>query len=184
MDDEKRLIQRIQKYSDRTAADTLIQMYYDEILIYTFRQTQDRHIAMDLTQGIFISMLKTIPSFDPKKAGFRTWLYKIATNKIIDFHRSRGGIRNKILNLDDLELPTEDDFTFQMENKELIQRINAYVGDFDAVTQRIFRMKVFGEYKFTEIAAITKQPEAKVKTRYYRLLKLIRKEFGHENHTG
>lgn len=38
-------------------------------------------------------------------------------------------------------------------------------------------MRLYGEYSFPEIAAVTGEPEAKVKAQYYRLLEKVRKEF-------
>ncbi|MCL2189579.1 MAG: RNA polymerase sigma factor [Defluviitaleaceae bacterium] len=128
-------------------------------------------------------MLKAITKYDPKQASFRTWLYRIATNKIIDHHRSRAVIQNKILHLDDVEIPDESDFTKQMANSDLAFRIQAYVGTFEAETQRIFRLKIFGEYTFGEIAKMVDIPEATIKTKYYRMLKIIRKEFEDEYFT-
>ena len=175
-----RLIKLVQKRADKAAADNLIRKYYDEIFRYAYRQTADKHAALDLAQGIFVAMLKAIAKYDPKKAGFRTWLYRIATNKIIDHHRSRSVIQNKILNLDDVEIPDESDFTRQMENSDLAFKIQAYAGTFEADAQRIFRLKVFGEYTFTEIAKMVEMPEPTVKTKFYRILKSIRKEFQDE----
>ena len=180
MEDERRLINLIQKYADKAAADTLIRKYYDEIYVYAYRQTSDKHIAMDLAQNIFVSMLKTISRYDNQRAGFRTWLYRIATNKIIDYHRSRSVVQNRILNLDDFDIPDEAEFIRQIEIKDLSSRVQAYVGTFDADMQRIFRLKLYGEYTFTEIAAMIEMPEATVKTKYYRILKTLREEFGHE----
>ena len=178
--DEKFLIRKIQKNGDKYAADALIRTYYDEIVTYVYKQTSDRQMSLDLTQNIFISMLKTIIRYDERRAGFRTWLYKIATNKIIDHHRNRSKIQNKILNLDDVDISDEKDFTKQLENEDLALRIGVYVGTFDAETQRIFRLKIFGDYTFVQIANVTETPEATVKTKYYRLLKILRKEFGNE----
>ena len=180
MTDENRLIRAVQKHADKTAADSLIRKYYDEISVYAYRQVSDKQAAMDLTQDIFISMLKTIARYDSKQAGFRTWLYRIATNKIIDHHRSRSTARNVILNLDDVDVPDEGDFTRQMENKDLASRLQAFVGTFDADAQRIFRLKAFGGYTFAEIAGMAEIPEPTVKTKYYRMLKILREEFGHE----
>ena len=180
---DKRLIRNIQKNGDRDAADALIRTYYDEIVAYAYKQTSDRQTALDLTQDIFIAMLKAIARFDDKKAGFRTWLYKIATNKIIDYHRSRSKIQNKILNLDDVEIPDESDFVRQLENESLASRIQTHVGTFDADAQRVFRLKVFGEYTFAQIADMTETPEATVKTKYYRLLKNLREGFSDEYFT-
>jgi RNA polymerase sigma-70 factor (ECF subfamily) len=180
---EPRLIRSVQKKADKAAADALIRMYYDEIVAYAYKQTSDRQTALDLTQEIFISMLQAIARFNGKRASFRTWLYKIATNKIIDYHRSHSKIRSKILNLDDVDIPDERDFARQLANEDLASRIKAHVGTFDADTQRIFRLKNFGEYTFAEIADMTETPEATVKTKYYRLLKNLRKEFGDEYYT-
>ena len=180
LNDELRLIRRVIKYADKVAADTLIRKYYDEIYRYAYRQTADESTALDLTQSIFIAMLKAISRYDSKKAGFRTWLYRLATNKIIDHHRSRSVLQNKILNLYDVEIPDETDFTRQMEDRELASKIHAYIGTFDAETQRIFRLKVFGEHTLSEIANLVEIPEATVKTKYYRVLKQVRKEFEDE----
>ena len=182
--DEKRLIRSVQKKADKLAADALIRMYYDEIVAYAYKQTSDKQTALDLTQDIFIAVLKSIAGFDDKKASFRTWLYKIATNKIIDYHRSRSKVQNKILNLDDVDIPDERDFSRQLENEALACRIQSHVGTFDAQAQRIFRLKIFGEYTFAEIADMTKAPEATVKTKYYRMIKNLREEFGDEYYTG
>ena len=180
MDDEKRLIRKIQKNADRASADKLVRHYYDEILTYAYRQTYNRQIAEDLTQNIFISMLQAISHFDFKKAGFRTWLYKIATNKIIDHHRSNLKAQSKMLDVDDIEIPDERDFTKHFEDEEWLSKIDRFVGTFDAETQRIFRLKSYSEYSFFEISEMTKLHESTVKTKYYRMLKALRKEFENE----
>jgi RNA polymerase sigma-70 factor (ECF subfamily) len=183
LDDEKRLISKIQKHGDRSAANALVEKYYDEICVYAYRQTSDKNTAMDLTQDIFIAMLKTITKYDGKKAGFRTWLYKIATNKIIDHHRSNSIVKAKTLDLEDIEIPDEIEFTKKVEDKDLASQIDAHVGRFDIDAQRIFRLKVYSEHTFTEIASMTDIPESTVKTKFYRMLKALREEFGNESNT-
>ena len=41
----------------------------------------------------------------------------------------------------------------------------------------MFRLRIYGEKSFPEIAAALGEPEAAVKSRYYRLVKRLRKEF-------
>jgi RNA polymerase sigma-70 factor (ECF subfamily) len=87
---ELRLIKRIVRHGDLAAADELIRSYYDEIYGLLRKQVSHPENAKDLTQEVFISMLRTIAGYGPKRgAGFRTWLYKIATNKVVDYFRSR-----------------------------------------------------------------------------------------------
>lgn len=177
MNEEQRLIRKIQKSGDRTAADTLVRMYYDEIYRFLRKQTGD--MALDLTQEVFISVLRTISRYDPKKgAGFRTWLYKIATDKVVDTFRSLAVRRTETLSIDEIEPSCESDFIQQLENKDFIERVCVFVGGLPPDTQKIFRLHIFGGYTFAEIAINMALPESSVKSKYYRLLNTLRKEFG------
>ncbi len=84
---ERKLIRKIKLFGSSKDADALVRLYYDEIYYFVAKQISDRDQACDLTQEIFISMLHSISSYQEKLASFRTWLYRIATNKIIDFRR-------------------------------------------------------------------------------------------------
>ncbi|MFT4146224.1 MAG: RNA polymerase sigma factor [Mobilitalea sp.] len=180
MDEELRLIRKVQRTGDRVAADALLRKYYDEIYRYVYKQTSDKHIAMDLTQNIFISVLRTISSYDNKHAGFRTWLYRIATNKTIDYFRSRATERKHIFNIEDVEIVDETEFIHQLEIKDLLSKMQAYINSLEVNLQQIFRLKFYGEYTFIQIASLLSLPEATVKSKYYRLLKNLREEFKDE----
>lgn len=177
MDDVLRLIRKI-KNGDRAAADALVWKYYDEVYRFVRKQTSDEETALDLTQEIFISLLKTISRYDPKKgAAFRTWLYKISTDKVIDYFRSRAAHISETLSLDDVEPIDERDFTRQVENEEFAERVSNYVTSFPPDTQKIFRLHIFGGYTFAEIAESMQMAEGSVKSKYYRLINKIRGEF-------
>lgn len=175
MDDEKRLILKIQKKSSRSAADTLVRKYYQEIYVYVYRQVGDREDSMDLTQEIFISALQTIQYYDPGKSSFRTWLYRIATNKVID-HRRR--YKPELVSIEDQEIVDTEDRELQLHNSQLLKEIEDYVSGTDDQTQMIFRLHIYDERPFREIALSMNLSEATVKTKYYRLQNKIRKEFG------
>jgi len=177
LSDDKKLIRKIQK-GDRAAADTLVRKYYGEIFKFIRKQTATEETALDLTQEIFISLLKTISRYDPKKgAGFRTWLYKIATDKTIDYFRSHASRITETLSLDDVEPVDNTDFTTQIDNEEFSNRVCDYVANFPPGTQKIFRLHIFGGYTFAEIAENMQMAEGSVKSKYYRLINKIRGEF-------
>ena len=180
MENEQKWSDKLKRKQKSKEADKLISKYYDEIYVYAYRQTQNKDLAMDLTQEIFISMLRSITLYDEKKASFRTWLYRIASNKIIDYRRSRQSRELLSIDTESFEVAVEPDFEQAMENSELISKIEEYVSSFDAGCQEIFRLRVFGEYGFAEIASAVSMPESTVKTNYYRMIKKIRKEFEDE----
>ncbi|MDR1953779.1 MAG: sigma-70 family RNA polymerase sigma factor [Clostridiales Family XIII bacterium] len=184
MDDELRLIRKIQRTGDRAAADALVRKYYDEIHRFAHRQMPDGEAALDLTQEIFISMLKTLRHYDRKKgAGFRTWLYKITANKTVDYFRSRAAREAEALPIDDIEPVEESDFAKRFEDGALLESVRDYVNTLPADTQRIFRLHIFGGHTFAEIAEVLQMPEASVKSKYYRLINAIRKEFDFHDRT-
>ena len=174
MDQEARWIRDIQKRGSRTAAESLISAYYDEIYRFTCRQTGNREDAMDLTQSIFLAVLRALPSYDPKKAAFRTWLYRIAANKVIDARRQSWPVTTP---LEEIELPVQEDFVSRIYDRELLERIEGYVSGLSPSLQAVFRLRLYGEQSFGEIAAALGQSEPAVKSQYYRLLGRIREEF-------
>ena len=172
---EEQWIREIQRRGSRSAADKLIRAHYDEIYRFVYRQTGSKEDAMDLTQSIFLALLRALPSYRPERASFRTWLYRIAANKVIDAHRRA---RPLCLPLEETELPTGEDFIARIQDRALLAKIEAYVSGLDPQTQSVFRLRLYGQQPFGEIAATLGEPEATLKSRYYRLLGRLRKEFG------
>jgi RNA polymerase sigma-70 factor (ECF subfamily) len=49
----------------------------------------DRHICEDIAQEVFLAAYKKLPSFDPARSSFSTWLFTIARNKSINVMKKR-----------------------------------------------------------------------------------------------
>ncbi|WP_297233955.1 RNA polymerase sigma factor [uncultured Flavonifractor sp.] len=175
MEEEQKWIRDIQRRGSRQAADKLVRTYYDEIYRFAYRQLGHKEDAMDLTQTIFLAVLRALPSFDGRKASFRTRLYRIAAYKAIDCRRK---VQGNILLLEETETPDQTDFAAQIQDRDLLDRMEEYISRLDPDTQAVYRLRLYGERTFPEIAAVLGQPEAAVKTRYYRLMARLRKEFG------
>ncbi len=182
---DEQLIRKIKRNQNRDAADELIRRYYKEIYAYVYRQTGNMDMAMDLTQDIFISILQGMNSFDERKAQFRTWTYHVAANKITDYYRSREHKRKQIetaLLLEEADSgfgagwPEEDSLLEIIINRESIRHIMEIVVGFDGDWIKIFQKKCFEERTFAEIAALMKLPENTVKTRFYSMIRKIKKE--------
>ncbi len=178
--EETKLIRKLQKTGKSKYANCLIKKYYDEIYVYAYKQTSDKDNAMDITQEIFISMLKSISRYDSEKSSFRTWLYRVATNKTIDALRSNKNRSKKILYVDEIKVYDEKEFIKEIEENDLIKRLQQYINTLDTDSQQIFRLKFYGECTFKQIAQQLGIKEPTVKTKYYRLINQVRKEFKDE----
>lgn len=175
MEQENKWIRDVQRHGTRQAADQLVRAYYDEIYRFAYRQIGHREDAMDLTQTIFLAMFRALPTFDHRKASFRTWLYRIAVHKAVDARRR---VRSDVVPLEDIQPPDPTDFAAQVQDRDLLERMEAYVSQLNPDIQAVYRLRLYGGCTFPDIAEALGQPEATVKTRYHRLMGRLRKEFG------
>ena len=173
MEQEQKWIRDIVRHGSKKAADALVRAYYDDIYTFVYRQKGNREDAMDLTQESFLAALRSLHAYDAKKAGFRTWMYHIASHKVIDMRRKR---KVQYFSIEDYDIEDEKDFIEDIQNKELLHAIEEFVRGMEPQVQEVFRLRVYGEYPFPEIAAVLSQPEAKIKAQYYRLAARIKKE--------
>lgn len=175
--EEEKLVKQIRNKGDKDAANELINSYYKYIYLYVYKQVNNQEISKDITQEIFISMLRSITSYETKKASFKTWLYKIASNKIIDYYRSKNyKYTTKIVGIEEIDISDTKDIEAEIIHKEHIKEIIDILNNLESNIQQIFRLKVFGEMTFKEISEILEISESTVKTKYYSTIKKIKKE--------
>lgn len=173
---ESRLIKRTQK-GNKESANELIERYYKEIYAYIYKQVNAKELAMDLTQEVFISMLKTIINFNKSKSSFRTWLYRISTYKVIDYYRSRKYVQSTLnVNIDDFHIEDESNFQYEVELKETMSDIKNIIARLDVSAQEIFRLRFYNDYTFSEVSKVLNLNESTIKTKYYSMIKKIRRE--------
>ena len=68
----------------------------------------------------------------------------------------------------------QNDFTLELEFREVIEKASAFVNELDAFSQQVMRLKLFAEHTFQEIASLLERPESSVKTRYYSVMKKLK----------
>lgn len=86
MDVNTELIRRAQAGDEEVIA-SLYDHYQRGIYRYLYYRVGDRHAAEDLTSEVFLRMLRFISGFHPPAALFQAWLFQIARNLAIDYHR-------------------------------------------------------------------------------------------------
>src|SRR5262252_833348 len=89
--DERRQIEAAQRDSRRFA--DLYESNFERVYAFILRRVADRHEAEDLTAEVFHLALKNIGRFEWRGVPFAAWLYKIASNEIVD--RSQRSARQR-----------------------------------------------------------------------------------------
>ena len=72
---------------DKKALEKLIIRHQQWIYNIAFRMVLDHSDAEDISQDIIIKIITKLSTFEPEKSSFRTWVYKIAVNHIINMKK-------------------------------------------------------------------------------------------------
>lgn len=69
---------------DLTALERLVLRHQSWIFNIAVNMTSDVDSAQDITQEVLIKVITKLSTYDPGKASFRTWLYRIVANHFIN----------------------------------------------------------------------------------------------------
>jgi RNA polymerase sigma factor (sigma-70 family) len=76
---------------DAAAFEALYNRHEKAVWRYVFRSVQVQSTADDLMQDVWFAVARNAAAYEPNKGGakFRTWLFTLAHNRMIDFGRTK-----------------------------------------------------------------------------------------------
>ncbi|MCT8138387.1 RNA polymerase sigma factor [Anaerobacillus sp. CMMVII] len=174
MPTDEELIEEI-KNGSQAAMEVLVKKHYKNIFAYIYRKLGDYHLAYDMTQEVFIKMMRYI--YDYKGEGkFPHWLLKIAVNHCRDYFRSsaykqKGGENELLQHLKDEKQNVWDLLSKKIES----EKVKLAVQQLPEYQKEAIVLKFFQNLKIKEIAEITDSKEATVKSRLKQGLEKLKK---------
>jgi RNA polymerase sigma-70 factor (ECF subfamily) len=164
---ESELIARAK--ADPAAFGDLYRRHVDRIYSYTFHRVGNHTDAEDLTARTFHRALVGMSSYIDHGAPFSAWLYRIAHNLVVNWHRDR--LRHAVVSLDCLEPEPCDEVLFSRAANA--ESIAAAVRSLEPDRQALLIMKLKGMSN-AEIADSLGRSEGAVKSLYHRTLADLR----------
>ncbi|MEX2102580.1 MAG: sigma-70 family RNA polymerase sigma factor, partial [Gaiellaceae bacterium] len=86
---------------DERAFQSIVVAYQTPVFNYVLRMVNDRALAEDLTQEIFLRVYQGLSGFS-LRCRFTTWLFQVAKNRVLDELRALERKPQAHVNLDDL----------------------------------------------------------------------------------
>jgi RNA polymerase sigma-70 factor (ECF subfamily) len=184
MTDDSFLVARALK-GDRKAFEMIVRKYEQPLTSYLGRMTGEREAALDFAQEVFLKVYCSLASYRPAYK-FSTWLFKIASNHLIDHWRK------KRLPTVSLDQPVDDDegpllpqvadpgpsVVRRLELAEIRQKIERALETVPEALRELFVLRHVNEFSYEEIADIKGLPVGTVKNRVFQAKELLRKRMG------
>ena len=87
--EEETLTVRKAAQGDHNAFTWLFDQYYVPINRYIYFHVGNQQDTDDLTEIVFLNAWQNLPKFKQGKGTFKAWLYRIAHNQMVDYHRKK-----------------------------------------------------------------------------------------------
>jgi RNA polymerase sigma-70 factor (ECF subfamily) len=181
MTEDRKLVSRALK-GDRKAFEMIVRKYEQPLTSYLGRMTGEREAALDFAQEIFLKAYCSLSSYRPDFK-FSTWLFKIASNHLIDHWRK------KKLPTVSIDQPVDDEegplmpqvadpgpsVARRFELAEIRQKIERALESVPETLRELFVLRHVSEFSYEEIADIKGLPVGTVKNRVFQAKELLRK---------
>jgi RNA polymerase sigma-70 factor, ECF subfamily len=169
------VVRRAQR-GDRDAFELLVRTYQGPVFNHMFRLVRDRGLAEDLTQDVFSRVFQKLPGFS-FRSKFTTWLFEIASNRVVDEMRARERRPHPC------ELPADDLLRVPdrgQEHAETIDAIWLAVGALTIDLKTALLLRDVTGLTYDEIAETLQITLATVKWRIYKAREEVQRALSRE----
>jgi RNA polymerase sigma factor (sigma-70 family) len=150
----------------QTAMEVLVNKYYKMIFSYIYRSIGNYHTSYDLTQEVFIKMMKAIDKFDMKGGSFQNWIFKIAVNTVKDYFKGSGYRAFKEVIAVDIEKCDGNNNVVELVSRmSLSEEIKNAVMQLNETKREVIILRFYHDMKIKDIAKITETNESTIKSR-------------------
>ena len=163
------------KSGDIQQASVLFDRYHKKIFNFLARMTMDRALAEDLTQNVFLRVIKYRSSY---RAGnrFESWIYQVARNLFSDHYQAH---KNKQLGSVDIEkmgdkVVDQEDGAEQEEREKILHRSMALLTE---EQRELLVLTRFQHMKYEEVAVIMETSVANIKVKVHRAIAKLREHY-------
>lgn len=179
---DEKLIKELIK-GNESAMEILVKRYYDLVYSFIYRNTSDYNTAYDITQDVFIKMMKNIDKYQIENGKFKSWLLKIAVNTTKDYFRSKiYKQRIQSYDIDSHEIEDKANVVDILSKKEEAIKIKEAIKNLPKLQREAVILKYYNDLKIKEISNITGENENTIKSRLFNGVKNLKKLLGGDNY--
>lgn len=166
---------------DEPAFAELLSRYEQRVYNLCFRLCRNHADALDVAQTAYVKAWQALPRYE-SRAGFFTWLYRIAVNQALSQRRARRGKVAARLGTGEMgdepggvpEPAVNDDPSRRMELEEMQRQLETALAALDDEFRAPVVLRDIEELDYSTIAEILDVPVGTVKSRIFRGRSMLR----------
>jgi RNA polymerase sigma-70 factor, ECF subfamily len=172
--DERVLVEAAQ--ADPSKFDALYELHFERIYFFIVSRVRDRSTAEDLTSETFHKALANLASYEWRGTPFSAWLYRIASNAIVDHYKRS----NREQQIDELENPLAQPELASHDIEFIERHVHFFrlVDQLPEVQRRVVLERFVEDRSIKEIAQRLSKTEGAIKQLQFRALQSLRAQIG------
>ncbi|MCX7716478.1 MAG: RNA polymerase sigma factor [Endomicrobia bacterium] len=155
----------------------IIKRYQNFVFTIVERLISNKEDVKDIVQEIFIKIYFSLYKYDIKYE-FKSWLYKVAINYVLDFIKSKNSKYKIIISIEDKNISQycieHPKIELDIELKEKLKKIGDIINRLKPKYREVIILRYIEELKVEEIAEILNVSCNNVKIRLHRAIKMVR----------
>lgn len=164
--DEGELVRRVVASRDPDAFGQLYELYIDRIGRYIYYKVGNREEAEDLTEQVFLKAWENIQGFRGEPAAFPVWIFRLAHNLVIDYHRTRRQTTELHEFIEDSHPLPDEIVDARLDNEMLRKAIAKLTNE----QQQVVILRFIHGLPHAQVAEILKKNEVAVRGIQYRAI--------------
>jgi RNA polymerase sigma-70 factor, ECF subfamily len=176
---DEQLMTRLDGPEVEVALSKLYDRYIRTVYGVGIKILGDRSSAEELVQEVFLKVWRSSGTFDPSRASFSTWLYRITRSCALDLYRKRAHRVHQIPDGETHVVTTRDSSAGPQEVVDeswLSWRVSRALEVLDAPHKEVINLAYFEGLSQREISERTGVPLGTVKSRTANAFKKLRRE--------
>jgi len=172
------LIQKAQ--ANRQAFRPLYERYHEGIFLFVFKRIADESISADITSQVFLKAMQKLDKYTFKGVPFSAWLYRIASNEVVQHYRDIK--KNRVVSINDNQLEfIAEELEYNDEKGKLQDKMVDCLQYLKEEELQLIELRYFEKLPFKDIAVITGLSESNAKVKTYRITTKLNKIINEKN---
>lgn len=163
------------KSGDLQQAAVLFERYNKRIFNFLARMTMDRNLAEDLTQNVFLRIIKYKNSYR-EGARFQSWIYQVARNVFSDHYQVHKHKFSDFVAVEKISdhMPEGEEYEQLEEREKLLHKSLAMLPEDQ---RELLILTRFQHLKYEEVAVILDTTVANIKVKVHRAIGKLREHY-------